>query len=196
MIKLLPTLFILFFTMVSFAQKDYILLKKKNKSLQYFWKDSYISFELKDHQWIKGIITKIEGDSFDLKIEKIRYSLMGSDTEHFSGFHYALRDIYAIPKKGVQVDDIGGRFRINMSAGNQHWYWIKSGWIFRAGAIGYTGLYVINGLIENNLSFSGSRPGIVAAIFLVGVLLHQIYRTTYRLGHKFYLESSNALKRQ
>jgi hypothetical protein len=196
MIKLLPVLFLLFFTASSFAQNDYILLKKKNKSLQYFWKDSYISFQLKDRQWVKGIITKIEKDSFYLKIEKIRYSLMGSDTEYFSGFHYALSDIYAVPKKGVQVDDINGRFKINMSAGNQHWYWIKSGWIFRAGAIGYTGLYVINGLIENNLSFSGSRLGIVAAIFLGGVLLHEIYRTTYPLGHKYHLESSNASKRR
>jgi hypothetical protein len=116
MIKLLPALFLLFFTASSFAQNDYLLLMKKNKSLQYLWKNSYISFQLKDRHWKKGIITKIEKDSFYLKIEKIRSSLMGSDTEHLSGFHYALSEIYSVPKKGVQVDDISGRFTINMSA--------------------------------------------------------------------------------
>ena len=187
--RLLLSAILVFLSIFSFAQRDYLVLKKGNKVIQHFWKDSYITFQLKDRQWVKGIITNIKKDSFDLKIEKITRSMLGSDTVHFSGFHYTISDIYAMPKKGVQVDYIDNKLQINTSAGHQHWYWIKSGWIFRTGAIGYTVLYVANGLIENDLSFSGSSLGIAAAVFVAGVVLHKVYKPTFRLRTRYHLES-------
>ena len=70
-----------------------------------------------------------------------------------------------------------------------HWYWIKSGWIFRTGAAGYAALSVANGLIKNDFTFTGSRLGIAAGVFLAGVLLKKTYKLTHRLGKKYYLET-------
>jgi len=166
-----------------------MVLKKGNKTVQHFWKDSYITFQQKDGQWMHGIITKIENDSFYLTMEKITYSTMGSDTAHFSGFHYAFSDVYAMAKKAVKIDYIDGQFRINRAAGHLHWYWIKSGWLFRTAAIGYSALYVANGLIDNNLSLSGGKLGVASAVFLAGVILHKVYKLTFRLGNKYHLKA-------
>jgi len=78
-----------------------------------------------------------------------------------------------------------------MSAGHQHWYWIKSGWILRVGAAGYAGLNIINGAIKNDFSISESktRLGIATAVFLGGVFLHKVYRLTFRLGRKYHVET-------
>ena len=107
---------------------------------------------------------------------------------HFSGYHFALSDVYALPKKEIQVDYIKGAFRVNRAAGHVHWYWIKSGWIFRTGAAGYALLYSLNGLIKNDFTFSGSRLGLAAGIYLFGVLLNELYHYRYKLGKKYHLE--------
>jgi len=96
-----------------------------------------------------------------------------------------------MPKKGVLIDYKNGQFQIMTSAGHQHWYWIKSGWIFRVGAVGYAGLNIANGLIKNDFSISESRTqlGTTVAVFLVGVLLHKTYKQTLRLGKKYHIET-------
>jgi hypothetical protein len=176
------------FSVLGFAQNNFLILKKKNKGIQYFYRDSHITFQLKTNEWIQGIITKIENDSFYLTKEIIIYHTMGSDTAHFAGYHFALSDVYAIPKKGVQVDYLDGAFRINRSAGHVHWYWIKSGWIFRTGAAGYAALNVANGLIKNDFTFTGSRLGVAAGVYLFGALVHQLYTYRFKLGKKYYLQ--------
>jgi hypothetical protein len=173
----------------AYAQNDFFVFKKGNKSIRYFYKNSYISFQLKNKEWVKGIITKIENDSFYFKKEIIRYSFLGADTVHFSGYHYALTDVYALPKRGVQIDYYNDRFKISSAGGHQHFYWIKSGWIFRAGALGYSALNIINGIIKSNVSLTGSKLGIAAGIFLGGVILHKTYKLTLRTGKKYHLES-------
>ena len=63
-------------------------------------------------------------------------------------------------------------------------------WLFfRAGAAGYVGLNVVNGLIKNNFTFTRSRLGIAAGIFLAGILLKKTYKLTHRLGKKYYLQT-------
>ena len=185
-LTLCSTLFI--YSVLGFAQNNFFVLKKKDRNVQHFQKGSYITFQLKNQEWLQGIITLIENDSFYFTKEIIIYHTLSIDTIHFSGYHFALSDVYAVPKKGVQVDYINGAFRINMSAGHVHWYWIKSGWIFRAGAVGYAALYSINGLIKNDFSFAGSHLGIAAGVYLFGVLLHELYTYRYKLGRKYRLE--------
>jgi len=85
---------------------------------------------------------------------------MRNDTTYISGFHFTIADVYAMPKKGVQIDYINNCYQITMSGGHVHWYWVKSGWIFRVGAAGYAALNVVNGIIQNNFSFTGSHLGI------------------------------------
>ena len=138
---------------------------------------------------MKGIITKIENDSFSFKKEIIRYYTMGSDTTRIAGYHYALSDVYAMPKKGVQIDHINERFQITMNGGHQHWYWIKSGWLFRVMGGGYALLSITNGLIKHNFTSTGSNLGIAAGVFLGGVILKKTYQLTLRMGRKYHLEN-------
>lgn len=171
-----------------YAQNDILVLKKGNKSLQYFYKDSHISFQLQNKDWVKGIITKIENDSFIFTKEIIRYYTMGSDTSRIAGYHYALSDVYAMPKKGVQIDYINERFQITTSGGHQHWYWIKSGWLFRVMGAGYALLSITNGIVKHNFTLTASNLGIAAGVFLGGVILKQTYKLTLRMGGKYHLE--------
>lgn len=189
MVKLYLLLFFTACCSLLCAQNDVLVLKKGSKIIQYYYKDAYISFQLKNAEWMKGFITKIENDSFYFTKEIVRYYTMGSDTVRYTGYHFALSDVYALPKKGVQIDYIGDRFKITMNGGHQHWYWIKSGWIFRTGAAGYAALSVANGLIKNNFAFTGSRFGIAAGVFLAGVLLKKTYKLTHQLGKKYHLET-------
>ena len=80
--------------------------------------------------------------------------------------------------------------RLAMSGGHQHWYWIKSGWIFRVAGAGYAGLIVANSLIDSDLSISDSKTqlGVAAVVFLAGVALKKAYKLTLRVGKKYHFE--------
>jgi hypothetical protein len=175
---------------LAYCQQDILVFKKRNKEINRYWKGSTIAFQLRDKQWQKGEITKIKNDSFYVRPMIVRYSLMSSDTVHFSVMGFALTDVFAMPNKGILIDYINGGFQISRSGGHVHWYWIKSGWIFRVGAAGYTGLNIANGMIKNNFSFSDSKARLLtaAAVFLGGVLLHRNYKPYLRIGRKYGLE--------
>jgi hypothetical protein len=188
--KLLLAALVTSFCFVAIAQNDFFILRKGKKAVRYFHIGSGISFQLKNKQWTKGFITKIENDSFYFTKEIVVYHLgAGADSMHFSGYHYALSDIYALPKRGFQIDYIDGRFQITGSGGHQHFYWIKSGWIFRAGAAGYTALNIINGALKNNYSLKGSKIGIAAAVFASGVTLKKVYKLTIKMGKRYQLQT-------
>jgi hypothetical protein len=173
------------------CQQDILVFKKRNKEINRYWKGSTIAFQLRDKQWQKGEITKIQNDSFYIRPMIVRYSLMSRDTVHYSTKGFALTDVFAMPNKGILIDYINGGFQISRSGGHVHWYWIKSGWIFRVGGAGYAGLNITNGLIKNNFSFSDSKTQLfaAAAVFFVGVILHKNYKPYLRIGRKYRLES-------
>jgi hypothetical protein len=180
---------LLFYCSVAYCQQDIFLFKKGNKTIALFTKDSYIAFQVESREWHTGYITRIQNDSFFIRPMIVRFSMMGTDTTHYGEQPFAFSDVFAMPKKGVQVDYIKDRFQITTSGGHVHWYWVKSGWIFRVGAVGYTILDVANGLIKNNFTFSGSKYGIAAAVFLFGELLHLTYTPVLKLGKKYHLLS-------
>ena len=189
--KKLTLIIILSFSFsVAYCQQNVLFFKKRGKDISKYWKGSTISFQLMDKQWQKGEITKIQNDSLYIRPMVVRYSLMGRDTVHYSVKGFALTDIFALPNKGILIDYIKGRFQISRSGGHVHWYWIKSGWIFRIGAAGYAGLNISNGLIKNNFSVSDSKAQLLtaAAVFLAGVLLHKNYKPYLRIGKKYQLE--------
>ena len=173
-----------------YCQQDIVVFKKGNKEIYRYWKGTTIAFQGRDKQWQKGEITRIQNDSFYIRPMVVRYSLMGTDTVYYSVRGFALTDVFAMPNKGILIDYINGRFQISRSGGHVHWYWIKSGWIFRVGAAGYAGLNIANGLINNNFSFSDSKTELLtaAAVFLVGILLHKNYKPYLRIGRKYCLE--------
>ena len=191
--KKLTLLSILLFSFfVNYSQQAILLFKKKNRTLESFWVGSTIAFQLRDKQWQKGEITKIQNDSFFISPVVVRYNLLTTDTFYYNIAGFSVSDIYAMPKRGVLVDYKDGEFQISKSGGHQHWYWIKSGWIFRVAGAGYAGLIVANSLIDSDLSISDSKTqlGVAAAVFLGGCV-EKAYKLTLRLGKNIILKFFN-----
>jgi hypothetical protein len=178
-----------FYSSVIYCQQSVLIFKHRNNEVGRYWKGATIAFQLRDKQWQKGEIMRIQNDSFDIRPRVIRYNLMGRDTLYYGIKSFAVKDVFAMPNSGILIDYINGRFQISGSGGHVHFYWIKSGWIFRAGAAGYAGLNIVNGVIKNNLSFSDSKKPLLtaAAVFLVGMVLHKHYKPYLRIGRKYHL---------
>ncbi len=191
MAKLYLAAVLLLFSLQLFSQNDILVFKKKNKTIATYAKGSYISFLTRDHQMIKGIITQVINDSFYMKEEVVRYSMMGNDTFHYSGWRYAIGDVYALPKKGILIDKKNGRYQISTTGGHLHWYWVKSGWLFRTAGIGYASLNVANGIINNDLSFAEYKTplAIAGGSYLFGWILRWLYTPWLRTGNKYQLRT-------
>lgn len=187
-------LIFLFSFLIPVAHSQNILVfKKGRKTISTYWKGSTLAFQLQTKQWQKGEITRIANDSFYIRPMVVRYNLMGTDTVHYSVAGYSLKDVFALPNKGILIDYHDGQFQISRSGGHVHWYWVKSGWIFRVGAVGYAGLHVANGLIKDDFSLSRSKTNLIAAaaVFLGGVLLHKNYKPYLPVGRKYHLDNFN-----
>jgi hypothetical protein len=188
--KLTLIVILSFSSSLAYCQQDILVFKKNNKEIARYWKGTTIAFQLQDKQWQKGEITRIQNDSLYIRPMVVRYNLMSFDTIHYSVRGFALTDVFAMPNKGILIDYINGRFQISRSGGHVHWYWVKSGLLFRIGAAVYAGLNIVNGLIDNNFSFSDSKTELLAAaaVFLAGILLHKNYKPYLRIGKRYRLE--------
>ena len=178
--KLTLTALFIFLLSALRAQEDILIFKKGNKSIEKFWKGTFIAFQLENKTWEKGELMKIKNDSFYIRPRVIRYSLMRTDTFYYPVKGFVLSDIYAIPKRGYLVDFVNGRFQISRSGGHQHFYWIKSGYIFRLAGAGFAVLGLANGSLIN-------LP-IGAGVFVAGMLMKKIYKVTIRLKGKYRME--------
>jgi hypothetical protein len=188
MLKSILVLLTIFYCIEINAQES-IVLKKKGRNIQYFWKDSHITFQLKDKQWLTGIITKITPDSFYLTQEIIRYYMMGIDTLHISGFSFAFSDVYALPTKKQMIYFENDQVKI--IAGHEKFVWIRNGFIFQAAGAGYIALNVTNDLIHNEPPFAKKKLtglGIGAAVFLMGKLLQLRFDPYWHVGKKYKLQ--------
>jgi hypothetical protein len=185
--KLLLSVFALSVAALSYSQQNILVFKKGNNVVQRFQAGSTISFQLEYKQWQKGEITLIRNDSFYIRPRVIHYNMMGADTTYFPVVGYSVTDIYAMPKRGVLIDYVNGQFQISRTGGHLHWYWVKSGWLFRTGAIGYAGIHTANGLIQNNFSLRKSKTelGIAAGVFAGGVLLKKLYKLSIKTGKRY-----------
>lgn len=140
-------------------------------------------------QWITGMISKIEKDSFSFTQEIIRYYPIGTDTLHFSGLRFALTDIYAIPSKRQQY--YFQNDQVYVTLGQERFAWIRNGFIFQVTGAGYAGLNIINDLGNNDPPFAGKNLtglSISAATFLIGTFLHFKFDPLIRPGKKYKLE--------
>jgi hypothetical protein len=174
-----------------FAQQNVLLIKKKAKTIQSYWPGAVIAFQLETGVWVKGEITNIQQDSFFVRPTIVHYNWTGTDTVRYYAIGFPISDIYALPKKGVLVDYKNGEAQISRSGGHLHWYWIKSGWIFRAAALGYSALHVANGVIKNDFSFSQSRQqlAVAAGVFVFGLFLKWSYKPIFRIHGKYRVET-------
>lgn len=164
------------------AQVSVLALKKKNKTVRQYYPGTEIAFQLSKKEWRKGLIKKITRDSLFIQPVIVRYFLMGTDTLRYLTTGYAHSDIYAFPKPGISIEYNDGRFQIRRSAGHVHFYWIKGGWLFRTGGMGYIGLHLLNsiGATINPVSLA-----IGSGVVGLGFLLKALYTPVLRVGKKF-----------
>ncbi|MBO9203502.1 MULTISPECIES: hypothetical protein [Niastella] len=178
------------FPVFAFSQNGYLVLKKKNRHIRYFWTNSRITFQNNNGEWIHGIITDIHNDSFSLTRESIRYTLYGTDAIHFSGYIFSLKDVYALPTKRELIVHDNGQVRVIL--GHEKFVWVRNGFIFQVVGAGYVGLNIANDLINNDPPFEKENIkglAIGSAVFLIGTILHWRFYPHIRIGRKYHLEA-------
>jgi hypothetical protein len=188
--KTILLIILLLCNIFAYSQQQYLVLRKKNKSLQFYWKDSHFTFQQKDGQWITGILTKITTDSFYLTKEIIRYNSMGTDTLRYGGFSFEIKDVYALPTKKELI--VFGNDEVHIILGHEKFAWVRNGFIFMVAGAGYAGISVVNDLATNTPPFAKENLaglGIAAGVFLAGLFLHHNFDPYIHLGKKYQLIS-------
>ena len=175
------TLIVVFCCLQSFAQGDFILLRKDNVVIQSYFKDSYLKCQLNNGQWIEGRIKQIKADSLFLEQIQVRQvaSIFGTpmlDTLRYGLAKFSIKDIHTLPKKehGIAM--------------------VNNGSLFKVGAGGYIVLNIINGLTQPNQSVTSNQNllnlGIAAGVFMFGEILHWTHRDYITIGKKYQLYST------
>jgi hypothetical protein len=173
---------------IAHAQNNFLVLRKGDKSIQYYWKDSHFTFQLKEGQWLTGILTKITPDSFYLTQEIIRYNTMGSDTLHFGGLAFGIKDVFAVPTKNELI--VYDHDQVHVILGHEKFVWVRNGFIFMVAGAGYAGVSIANDLASNDPPFARDNLaglGIAAGVFLVGVFLHLNFDPYIHIGKRYHL---------
>ena len=188
--RLLLFLLIMFFRSQTTAQQNVLALKKNKKTVQQFWPGQFIAFQPDKYQWQKGEIMEIKNDSVFIRPRIITFHTYYYDTAYYHVRGYAIKEIYALPKRGLLVDFKEGKFQPVRNGGHMHFYWIKSGWIFRAGGIGYAGLHTFNSLRQKDFPNKDSKKALLAsgALLAGGLLLKRIYTPVLRIRKRYQLK--------
>ena len=154
---------------------DFITLKKRNnRTIKTYFSGIHIDFISIAGNEVHGMIKKVEKDSLFINIydERSNYTIWGSsfwDTIAVSVVKYHYKEIREIMKPP------------------QHFGFIRNGFIFKAGGIGYASLHTINALYlkekidPHTILMSG-------AAILTGIILKKIHHNTIRLGKLYYLQ--------
>jgi hypothetical protein len=185
--KFLLLLVLSFFYQLSIAQQAKLVVKKNKRTVQQYWLHSYFAFQTHNNIWRKGELVIIRNDSFYIRPTVVTIGLYVNDTVRFPMEGYALNDVLKLPIKGLLIDYKDGKFQVIRSAGNISLYWLKSGLILRIGAIGFTALTVINGLINGDLSF-GSWVPVASVVYASGFALKRIYKPVFEVKNKYRLQ--------
>ncbi len=162
----------------SFAQSDFIILKKNDKVLQTWFKDNDIYMQLKNGQWINAIIYKIEKDSLYLRPYVVqtfvnRIGLNFLDTTYYGLMAISPNYINAFPKKGESFS------------------YVKNGLIFVLAGGGYLVLNVINTLSDKEPVFGADnlpKISIATAVLALGVVMGLTHKPNYIMGKKYHVE--------
>ena len=177
---ILLSFFLLVFSSLH-SQDNVIIFKKGNKSIDQFWKGNFIAFQLENKNWEKGELMRITSDSFYIRPRVVKYNFMQTDTFYYPVKGFKLSDIYAMPKRGYLIDYVNGQFQISKYGGHVHFYWIKSGYIFRLAGAGFAVLGIVNG--------SWINVPIGAGVFIAGMVMKKMYKLTIRVKGRHRIES-------
>ncbi len=184
----LLVLLLFFYTSALLAQEDFFIFKKNNKAITTYRVGSYIAFQLKNKQLQNGFISGIQNDSFYVKPYYVKYYLTHTDTIRFTTVSFAITDIYAMPKKGIQIDWKEGKYQIRKNAGHVHFFWIKGGYLFRALGLGLFTTNIVNEVVEKrNPLLKDNLPNLAlySSLYLFGKTLKWLYKPTLKIGKKY-----------
>jgi hypothetical protein len=187
MLRFVAFITLLFSSKFIYAQKNILEFKKGRKVISRYWEGSEIAFLGRDGEWEKGVIKRIKSDSIYIQPSYVNYYLMGTDTITLNTLGFSTAGIYAMPKRGMLIDYINGRFQINRAGGHVHFYWIKSGTLFRYGAAAYVAVSLINSINSEN-KITGEELAISAGVFAFGVVLKYLYKPYHKIGRKYHFE--------
>ena len=187
MAKFVAIIALLICSKAIYAQKNILEFKKGRKVISRYWEGSEIAFLASDGEWEKGVIKKIKNDSIYIEPSFVSYYLMGTDTFTLNTVGFSIAGIYAMPKRGMLIDYKNGRFQINRAGGHVHFYWIKSGTLFRYGAAAYVVVSLINGINSEN-KITTEELAISAGVFAFGVLLKCLYKPYHKIGKKYHFK--------
>lgn len=173
--KLTSLLLCCFFSLSAMAQKDLLLLKQNNQTLQTWTSGSYILFQFSSKQWIEGIIKTIKNDSLlidQIQVRQVgnRFGLPSIDTAHFGLLKLHITEIYGMPKHDGTT---------NM---------FNNGSLLQLGSGAYIFLNIINSIIKNDPVFGTDnlpKLGIAAGFFVLGKILQNSHRTYLQMGKKY-----------
>lgn len=171
----------------TFAQQ-LLIYKKGHHEKKRWWTGQEFTFQTREGTWRKGILVLVMADSFRISNRVVRYGLVGTDTSHYGESMFGFDEVKALPKYGFPIDYIDGRYQANPRNGGMHFYWFKSGYLFRLGALTYTGLWLANGVIQKDLTLQNSHLGIAAGVYALGFLMKRMYKPWIVLKGKRHLE--------
>lgn len=173
----LLVLSLIFSSCCGYGQSDFLVLKKKDRTIQTFLPGFTITFQLANHQWLQGTIKKIEKDSIFIREVKIQpvYGAWG-----FAGYDTGMLSLLKFPVKNI----------VAFPARPKPFAFISNGLLFQIGAAGYAGLNIINGLSRKEKIFDQKnlvRLGGAALVFALGQFLHRSHPDNLTLGKKYHL---------
>ena len=187
MLRFVAIITLLLSCKVIYAQINILEFKKGRKAVSRYWEGSEIAFLGREGEWEKGVIKKLKSDSIYIQPSYVSYYLMGTDTFTLNTIGFSIADIRAMPKRGILIDYKNGSFQINRAGGHVHFYWIKSGTLFRYGAAAYVAVSLINSINSEN-KITGEELAISAGVFAFGVVLKCLYKPYFKIGRKYHFE--------
>lgn len=166
----------------SFAQSDFIQLKKNNKVIKTWFKGNDFYGQLQNDQWVTAEIYKIQDDSLYLRPYIVqtfanRLGLPFLDTTYYGIMPVHYNQLKAFPKE------------------DEAFSYVKNGLIFEIAGGGYIILNVINTLSDNEPVFGKDnlpQLSIAAGVLALGVILNVTHKTSYIIGKKYHIEYISA----
>lgn len=156
-----------------------LLLKDRGVVIRSFTEGNYINFEFSNSQWLTGYIDWIRDDSIQIN----QFALQGNVTM----FGTYAQDTLRIGRLVLHINEIKafskdrGRFRSVFT----------NGAVLQAGGIGYTGLNIINSLLEGDPIFEKNNlPKLAGGLsaWLAGVLVKKSNPDYRPIGKRFSVE--------
>lgn len=162
----------------AFSQRGVLLIKKGESTVTRYYEGAFLQFYHPGGGLVQGWIRKNKNDSIHLMLGYMGLVKAGMGTKIDTvrqGFDvFSIKDIAAIPKDG--------RFTS---------IWSSPGSLLQLGAAAYGGINILNSITRGIPLFSdgnGTRLGITAGVFVVGLVLQKLEKDRMVMGKKYRVE--------